>query len=159
MFPGEHFANETTCYDILNRASNEQKYLAILNKKVQELNSSMPLHSIMDTTRSGQHGLRERWTDWCNASGADFGRVPSSNTGDKQLDAFVWTQRGGVSDGTNDRGSRTYNSDCRKIDAFEPMPERWVWSQAYFEMLLENWSQRGLLRERGGEEVRAAQCG
>lgn len=143
LSPGEMFEGENTCYDIENPARNEQRYLNIMRKHISELNVGMPLFGIMDTSRTGVFGIRRNWGDWCNVNGAGFGRSPSSNTGDKNLDAFIWAKWGGISDGTSDPAAYTYNSFCGLDDAFKPMPERGGFSQAYFEMLLREWKPKG----------------
>jgi cellulose 1,4-beta-cellobiosidase len=138
MSPGEIFEGENTCYDILNPARNEQRYLKLLQKRIGELNISMPLHAVLDSSRNGVQGIRRHWNDSCNVAGAGFGYPPSSNTKDSNLDAFVWVKNGGVSDGTSDTNSASFASDCGKDTALKPMPEKGEFSQQYFEMLLRN---------------------
>ena len=84
----------------------------------------MPFHNIMDTSRSGQQGIRENWTDWCNVNGADNGPNPSADTKDPNLDAFVWASGIGISDGTSDPNSAFYKVECGSKVSFKPMPER-----------------------------------
>lgn len=148
MSPGENFANETTCYDLYNRARNEKRYLQYLyTQGFQKINSSMPFHNIMDTSRSGTTGLRENWSDWCNVNGATNGQLPSAETKDPYLDAFVWASGGlGISDGTSDMGSPTFQENCVSRSSFGPMPERGEFSLEYFKMMLSGC--RGCVKKR-----------
>lgn len=98
----------------------------------------MPNHAIIDTSRNGILGLRQDPTEWCNVNGATFGTLPISDTGLELADAFVWASEGGVSDGTSDLNSATYDTFCGKESAFRPSPEKGQWNQPYFEMLVRN---------------------
>ncbi|KAF2684883.1 glycoside hydrolase family 6 protein [Lentithecium fluviatile CBS 122367] len=159
MTPGEMFEGENTCYDLLNPARNEQRHLTILTRNIRKLNITMPLHGIMDTSRNGQQGVRRKWSEWCNVGGwlfesdnndfgAGFGVVPSSNTKDANLDAFVWAKNGGVSDGTSDPTSRFYDSGCGEPTSMKHMPERGGFSPLYFEILLRNARPRDIGSKR-----------
>ncbi|KAF2463537.1 cellulase [Lindgomyces ingoldianus] len=134
LSPGEYFADPDA--EPTNEAHNEKRYILLLGKELQK--TGMPRHSITDTSRSGVQGIRKEWGDWCNVNGAGFGRRPGTDTCDEWADAFVWVKWGGESDGTSDATSRTYESFCGKVDAFQPSPEKGEWNQAYFEMLLRN---------------------
>ena len=162
MSPGEMFEGENTCYDIENPARNEQQYLKLLQKRISELNVDMPLYGIMDTSRSGVQGIRRNWHDWCNVAFAGFGRRFSSDTKDDNLDAFAWIKNGGISDGTSDVNSHTFDSNCGGNTAFKSMPEKGKFSDEYFEMLLKNtrphkYSERAEVRPR--ELVGTQVCG
>ena len=163
MSPGESFEGENTCYDIENPARNEQRYLRILQKRINELNVTMPLYAIMDTSRAGVQGIRRHWKDWCNVAEAGFGRRFSSDTKDSSLDAFVWAKNGGASDGTSNISSGSFESGCEVDTALKPMPEKGTFSQDYFEMLLKN-ARPSAYSERSGEGglrvlARAQTCG
>jgi cellulose 1,4-beta-cellobiosidase len=152
MSLGENFADETSCYDLYNKARNEKRYLQhLLTQGLQKINSSMPFHNIMDTSRNGQQGIREDWSDWCNVNGAAIGRKPSADTGDVNLDAFVWATGPGVSDGASGAGG-----DCGGEVAFKPMPEKGEFSLEYFQMMLGEC--RGCVKRRAVPEI-AARCG
>lgn len=149
MSPGEMFEGENSCYDLLNPARNEKLHLDFLRRGIGKLNVSMPLHGIVDTSRDGVIGIRRHWTDWCNVASAGFGRSPSSDTKDSNVDALVWVKNGGVSDGTSDPSMYTYDSSCGLEFSFKPMPEKGEFSQAYFEMLLKEWNERHFKRSTG----------
>ncbi|PVH96450.1 glycoside hydrolase family 6 protein [Periconia macrospinosa] len=128
-----------------NPARNEQRYLNILRKNIRALNVTMPLFGIVDTSRAGVQGIRRRWLDWCNVKYAGFGPLFNTNTKDSNVDALLWVKNGGFSDGSSVVNLRTDGSNCGGEDAFKPMPARGDFSQAYFEMLLEN-SKPGMVR-------------
>lgn len=95
-------------------------------------------HAVLDTSRSGVMGLRWFWDEWCNVEGAGLGARPSAETGDDDtLDAFVWVKRPGESDGvSSERGGDEVG--CAAKTAVRPAPERDVWFQGFFEMLVRN---------------------
>ncbi|KAF2121323.1 1, 4-beta cellobiohydrolase [Lophiotrema nucula] len=143
LSPGEAFQDETTvCADLFNRARNEQQYLRILKDEFKRINSSMPVHAIMDVTRNTNSGIRQYWHDWCNVNHASFGRVPSLeltkyiHEKNSNFDTLVWATPAGFSDGTSDERSASYKLNCTGPAALQPMPEKNAWSQAYFEMML-----------------------
>ncbi len=55
-------------------------------------------HFIIDTSRNGAGGSQAG--NWCNPSGQSIGPAPTSNTGNKLVDAFLWVKVPGESDGT-----------------------------------------------------------
>lgn len=55
-------------------------------------------HFIIDTSRNGAGGSQAG--TWCNPAGQSIGPAPTSNTGNKLVDAFVWVKVPGESDGT-----------------------------------------------------------
>lgn len=55
-------------------------------------------HFIIDTSRNGAGGSQAG--NWCNPSGQSIGNAPTSNTGNRLVDAFVWVKVPGESDGT-----------------------------------------------------------
>ncbi len=55
-------------------------------------------HFIIDTSRNGAGGSQTG--NWCNPSGQSIGSAPTSNTGNKLVDAFLWIKVPGESDGT-----------------------------------------------------------
>ncbi|KAI0101569.1 glycoside hydrolase family 6 protein [Nemania sp. FL0031] len=132
LSPGE-FARADDSRDV--RPSNEQTLVRILSASLRARN--LPSAAILDTSRNGVQGLRLSWDEWCNVSGAGLGVRPSANTGDDALDAFVWARQPGVSDGvSSERGGDSV--DCAAVSAVRPAPERDVWFQGFFEMLVEN---------------------
>jgi cellulose 1,4-beta-cellobiosidase len=90
-------------------------------------------HYIVDQGRSGKQP-----TGQLQQGGTGFGTRPSSDTGDANVDAFVWVKPGGESDGTSNTSATRYDYHCGLSDALQPAPEAGTWFQAYFEQLLEN---------------------
>ena len=149
MSPGETFVDENSvCADLFNKCRNEQRYIMWLSRALEAINSSIPYHTIMDSTRNRVQGIRYYWHDWCNNLWAGFGPVPGVAVSqavyakDKNFDTFVWATPAGFSDGTSDHASPNWKANCSSEIAYKPMPEKGVWSQAYFESLLSNtgWS-------------------
>lgn len=97
-----------------------------------------PNHAISDTSRDGVLGLRLDPKEWCNVNGAGFGPRPTTDTGVDVADALIWAAEGGVSDGSSDPSSATYDDYCGTETAFKPSPEKGKWNQEYFEMLVRN---------------------
>ena len=55
-------------------------------------------HFIIDTSRNGAGASQAG--NWCNPSGQTIGASPTSNTGNRLVDAFLWVKVPGESDGT-----------------------------------------------------------
>ncbi|GAW14168.1 hypothetical protein ANO14919_035620 [Xylariales sp. No.14919] len=132
LAPGE-FARADDSRDI--RPSNEKNFIRILSAALST--RGMPAHAILDTSRNGVSGLRYTWDEWCNVNGAGLGVRPSAETADDAVDAFVWAKRPGESDGvSSERGGDAVG--CAARSALRPAPERDVWFQWFFEMLVRN---------------------
>ncbi|MYV52717.1 glycoside hydrolase family 6 protein [Streptomyces sp. SID3212] len=57
-------------------------------------------HFTVDTSRNGQGPLPgDRAQAWCNPPGRALGTPPTTRTGDKLVDAYLWIKRPGESDG------------------------------------------------------------
>jgi endoglucanase len=59
-------------------------------------------HFVVDTSRNG-NGLWKGGADkqpWCNPPGRALGRAPTTSTGEKPVDAYLWVKTPGESDGT-----------------------------------------------------------
>jgi endoglucanase len=56
-------------------------------------------HFIIDSGRNGNGPAPNSDEAWCNPEGRAIGRPPSADTGEPELDAFVWVKRPGESDG------------------------------------------------------------
>lgn len=157
LTPAESFKGENTCYDLYNKGRDEKRYLQYLyTAGFRVINSSMPFHNIMDTSRNGQLGIRETWSDWCNVNGAGIGVKPGAVTNEPYLDAFVWASEPGVSDGTSDAGSENYEIECAGEVSFKPMPERGEFSLEYFKMMLGGC--RGCMKVKARRKLEA-RCG
>ncbi|QKW09237.1 glycoside hydrolase family 6 protein [Streptomyces sp. NA04227] len=58
-------------------------------------------HFVVDTSRNGRGPLAGRRGEaWCNPPGRALGKPPTTDTGDKLVDAYLWVKRPGESDGT-----------------------------------------------------------
>jgi endoglucanase len=56
------------------------------------------LHAVVDTSRNGNGP----GSTWCDPSGRALGQVPTANTGDPAIDAYLWVKPPGESDGCAD---------------------------------------------------------
>jgi endoglucanase len=59
-------------------------------------------HFIIDTSRNGVGGNGQ----WCNPKGQGLGALPTTNTGNPLVDAFLWIKVPGQSDGSCNGGPR-----------------------------------------------------
>ena len=59
-------------------------------------------HFVIDTSRNGNGPIdgEENEESWCNPPGRALGDVPTTDTDDKLVDAYMWIKRPGESDGT-----------------------------------------------------------
>jgi endoglucanase len=60
-------------------------------------------HFVIDTSRNGNGATLKDdpgGPKWCNPPGRAIGRSPSTNTGQRKVDAFLWVKTPGASDGT-----------------------------------------------------------
>ncbi|KAI1170924.1 glycoside hydrolase family 6 protein [Nemania sp. FL0916] len=133
LAPGE-FAQADDSQDI--RPSNEQTLVRLLSTSLRA--REVPSFAIFDTSRNGVSGLRASWDEWCNVNGAGLGARPGAAADeDGALDAYVWAKRPGESDGvSSEHGGDAVG--CAALSAVRPAPERDVWFQGYFEMLVRN---------------------
>ncbi|MBC2877788.1 MULTISPECIES: glycoside hydrolase family 6 protein [Streptomyces] len=58
-------------------------------------------HFVIDTSRNGNGPLSDGDHEkaWCNPSGRALGEPPTTRTGDRLVDAYLWVKRPGESDG------------------------------------------------------------
>jgi endoglucanase len=56
-------------------------------------------HYVVDTSRNGA-GPADGDMSWCNPSGRALGAAPTTDTGNGNVDAFLWVKRPGESDGS-----------------------------------------------------------
>lgn len=59
---------------------------------------------VIDTSRNGAGPVEGDPLYWCNPDGRALGAAPTTNTGNPQVDAFLWIKRPGESDGSCGRG-------------------------------------------------------
>ena len=109
----------------------------------------MDPHFIIDTGRNGVTDMRADCSHWCNIRGAGIGRLPTTNTGNPAIDAYLWLKTPGESDGctqTLPDGSQCprFDSQCGSYDSIgsqgsEPRaPEAGQWFDYQIKMLAEN---------------------
>lgn len=55
---------------------------------------------VIDTSRNGNGPVEGDPLYWCNPSGRALGAAPTANTGNGNIDAFLWVKRPGESDGS-----------------------------------------------------------
>lgn len=63
-------------------------------------------HFIIDTSRNG---VGNSGSQWCNVSGQSLGALPTTNTGQALVDAYLWIKTPGESDGTCNGGPKAGN--------------------------------------------------
>lgn len=59
---------------------------------------------VIDTSRNGAGPVEGDPLYWCNPEGRALGVAPTANTGNPQIDAFLWVKRPGESDGSCGKG-------------------------------------------------------
>jgi cellulose 1,4-beta-cellobiosidase len=94
---------------------------------------------IVDTSRNGREGLREKWGNWCNIEGAGLGERPKLSPVPR-VDAYFWVKPPGDSDGIADPGAERFDQNCASEDAARGAPEAGHWFQPYFLELVKNAS-------------------
>ncbi|MGH3643772.1 MAG: glycoside hydrolase family 6 protein [Mycobacterium sp.] len=62
-------------------------------------------HYVVDTGRNGAGPVEGDPLYWCNPSGRALGTPPTTDTGNGNIDAFLWVKRPGESDGSCGRGN------------------------------------------------------
>ncbi len=86
-------------------------------------------HFVIDTSRNGNGPTSDY--QWCNPAGRALGIAPSTNTGNKLVDAYLWVKGPGGSDGT-----------CGPARENTPAPSAGAWWPQYAKELLVNSSRR-----------------
>lgn len=85
-----------TCNPITsgNSKCDEQRYINAIAPLLTA--EGFPAHFIVDVGRNGKQPTgQQAWGEWCNVSGTGFGQLPTTNTGNALVDAFVWVKPGG----------------------------------------------------------------
>lgn len=82
-------------------------------------------HFVVDTGRNGNGASKDN--EWCNPSGRALGDVPTLQTGNNLIDAYLWVKGPGGSDGT-----------CGAMRAGTAAPSAGSWWPQYAEELLHN---------------------
>jgi cellulose 1,4-beta-cellobiosidase len=92
---------------------------------------------LVDTSRNGRGGLRQRWGSWCNVNHAGLGERPQAAPV-PFVDAYYWIKPPGESDGTADPHAARFDEACGNPDAAPGAPEAGSWFQSYYIDLLRN---------------------
>jgi endoglucanase len=82
------FTNVSNFNTTASEASYGRSVLAVLN--------SANLHQVIDTSRNGNGPAGSQW---CDPSGRQIGTYPTTNTGDANIDAYLWVKPPGEADG------------------------------------------------------------
>lgn len=97
-------AHVTTSADgIFSNVSNFQTTgaeLAYDKRVLADLGNPPKLHIVIDTSRNGNGP----GSTWCDPSGRALGQLPTVDTGDPLVDAYLWVKGPGQSDGCADQG-------------------------------------------------------
>ncbi len=75
-----------------NRTANEVAY----DKQVLSAIGDSKLHAVVDTSRNGNGPAGSQW---CDPTGRAIGTPSTNQTGDPQIDAFLWVKLPGEADG------------------------------------------------------------
>eukprot|EP00930_Biecheleria_cincta_P029917 TRINITY_DN20759_c0_g1_i1.p1 TRINITY_DN20759_c0_g1~~TRINITY_DN20759_c0_g1_i1.p1 ORF type:complete len:1010 (+),score=117.39 TRINITY_DN20759_c0_g1_i1:158-3187(+) len=132
-----------------NWAHNELNYVDVLDYKMKAAIPGFAPGFVIDTGRNGRPDTRSDCSNWCNARGAGVGKVPSTDTADSRIDAYLWLKTPGESDGCTEQlpdGSQCPRFDemCASIDSLgsrsgEPRaPEAGLWYHFQISMLATN---------------------
>ncbi|CAI5992064.1 unnamed protein product [Closterium sp. NIES-64] len=129
------------CYD-WNPCIDENRFTARMNAYLGA--AGLPTRWIVDTSRSGRAGIRNRWGSWCNVKGAGIGQRPEANPANApQVDALVWIKPPGESDGHSTKilGIFPVDRECDPndalgLDALSNAPRAGQWFQTQFTALV-----------------------
>lgn len=132
-----------------NWGHTELNYVDVLDYKMRAAIPGFAPGFIIDTGRNGRPDSRTDCSNWCNARGAGIGKVPSTNTADSRIDAYLWLKTPGESDGCSKQlpdGNQCPRFDemCASADSLgsqigEPRaPEAGLWFHYQIAMLAEN---------------------
>lgn len=132
-----------------NLGHNEMNYAAALAGAMKAAMPDFDAKMLIDTSRNGQPGTRQQCSNWCNARGAGFGLLPTTETGSEHVDALMWLKTPGESDGCTEElpsggTCPRFDADCASIDSIgtkdgEPRaPEAGGWFEYQIQMLASN---------------------
>jgi len=83
------FSNVSNFHTTASEVSYDKQVLAALGNPSN-------LHIVVDTSRNGNGALG---SEWCDPAGRALGQVPTANTGDGAVDAYLWVKPPGEADG------------------------------------------------------------
>ena len=92
---------------------------------------------IIDTSRNGKGGIRDKWGAWCNVKGAGLGERPRADPM-PGIDAYWWVKPPGESDGSSDPNGARFDPMCADRNAAPNAPQAGQWFEAYFMDLVHN---------------------
>ncbi|CAI5531039.1 unnamed protein product [Closterium sp. Naga37s-1] len=129
------------CYD-WNPCIDENRFTARMNAYLAA--AELPTRWIVDTSRSGRAGIRNRWGSWCNVKGTGIGQRPEADPANApQVDALVWIKPPGESDGHSTKflGIFPVDRECNLddalgLDALPSAPRAGQWFQTQFTALV-----------------------
>jgi cellulose 1,4-beta-cellobiosidase len=119
-----------------NPCPNELAYVRTLRKTL-EMYGFRNHGFIVDTSRNGKGGIRDKWGDWCNIKGAGLGERPRADPA-PDIDAYWWVKPPGESDGSSDPQGPRFDPMCAGKNAAPNAPQAGQWFEAYFMDLVRN---------------------
>jgi len=127
-----------------NFCNNEAVYMSKMNQELESVIGGQ-FYWVHDSGRNGQENARVGTTqcsNWCNIKNAGLGYKPTTDvafTGiESILDALFWLKTPGESDGTTNKTSPFFDTDCVSQNALQPAPEAGDWFDPDFSMLCSN---------------------
>ncbi len=119
-----------------NPAPNELTYAKLLNQTLAMY--GFKDHAlVIDTSRNGKGGIRNKWGDWCNIKGAGLGERPRADPV-PGVDAYWWIKPPGESDGSSDPNGPRFDEMCAGPNAAKNAPQAGQWFESYFLDLVRN---------------------
>lgn len=115
-------------------AATDKVYDRLFLRTGLKRDPSRQKHAVIDTSRNGRGSWKPpagRYRDpevWCNPPGRGLGRLPSLESGDPYVDAFLWVKVPGESDGECLRGTPGPADPERGVKA--PSAGQWFPAQA-----------------------------
>ena len=103
-----------------NGCNSELNYAQLLTKAFG--GAGWDPYIVIDTGRNGVGNMRQDCAHWCNARGAGVGHLPTTETGNSQIDAYLWLKTPGESDGCTQTlpdgtACPRFDSMCASVDA------------------------------------------
>lgn len=132
-----HLSNrDGAALEASNPCPNELTYAKLLRQTMAR--HGFKNHGfIIDTSRNGKGGIRDRWGDWCNIKGAGLGERPRANP-EPGIDAYWWVKPPGESDGSSDPNGSRFDEMCAGKNAATDSPQAGEWFESYFMDLVRN---------------------
>jgi len=119
-----------------NPAPNELTYAKLLGQTLA-MYGFKDHGLVIDTSRNGKGGIRNKWGDWCNIKGAGLGERPRADPV-PGVDAYWWIKPPGESDGSSDPNGPRFDEMCGGPNAAKDAPQAGQWFESYFLDLVRN---------------------